>query len=366
MIYKILGRTGLKVSAVGFGAIKLPKISVDEAVELVNRAVDLGVNFIDTARAYEDSEAKIGLALKDRRDEVYIASKSLSRDRNGLLKDLNKSLKELRTDYIDIYKLHAVNDEKTYNEVTSSDGAIKGLIYAKKKGLIGYTGISMHFDLRVMRRAIESGYFDVITVAYSPLDHESVDRAGILKLAKEYNVGTIIMKPLLGGQLVLPETALGKRVDDPIARLSLRYILSNPNVDVVIPGIREMHEIEENVRAVDEPLPMSEEERRELFNLIATIRVERYSHSETEQNCLRCGYCMRVCPQNVPTPEIFNAYDIYMNYPKEHRYQGIELYKSLRVKPDACIECGNCLEVCPMRLDIPNKIREIAKVFEEL
>ena len=364
--YKPLGKTGLKVSIIGFGGIKLPKIKEDEAIRILNRAVDLGVNFIDTARVYGDSEKKIGLALKSRRDEIYLSSRSLSRDKDGLLKDLEKSMRELRTDYIDIYELHAVNSRELYRKVMSDGGALEGLKIARQKGLIGYTGITMHYDLSAMRMAIESNEFDVIMVAYSPLDHESVDREGILKLAKEYGVGTIIMKPLLGGQLVLPETAAGKRKEDPIVRLSLKYILSNPCVDVVIPGIMRLHEIEEDIRVADEPLPITEEEKRELFNLIASLGVKRFGYTGAMQSCLRCGYCVRVCPQGIPIPEVFRAYEIYTYYPKELRHLGINVYKSLEVKPDACIECRSCVEVCPMKIDIPSQIKKIAEVFSEL
>jgi len=364
--YKPLGKTGLKVSIIGFGGIKLPKIKEDEAVKILNRAVDLGVNFIDTARAYGDSEKKIGLALKNRRDEIYLSSRSLSRDKDGLLKDIEKSMKELRTDYIDVYELHAVNSKEIYQKVMSSDGAIEGLKIARQKGLIGHVGITMHYDLEAMRMAIESNEFDVIMVAYSPLDHESVDREGILKLAKEHGMGTIIMKPLLGGQLVLPETATGKRKEDPIVRLSLKFIVSNPNVDTVIPGIMKIHEIEEDARVADEPLPITDEEKKELFNLIASLGVERFGYTGAMQTCLRCGYCMRVCPQGIPIPEVFRAYEIYTYYPKELRYLGINVYKSLEVKPDACIECRSCVEVCPMKIDIPSQIKKIAEVFSEL
>jgi len=366
MRYKVLGKTGLKVSVIGFGGIKLPKVKESEAIEILNRAVDLGVNFIDTARAYGDSEKKIGLALKDRRDEVYISSRSLSRDRDGFLKDLEVSMKELKTDYIDIYELHAVNSKDLYRKVTSQGGAVEGLRIARQKGLIGYTGITIHYDLDVMRMAIESNEFDVIMLAYSPLDHESVDKEGILKLAKEHDVGVIIMKPLLGGQLVLPETAMGKRKKDPLVRLSLKYILSNPYVDVVIPGIMKVNEIEEDARVADEPLPITEEEKRELFNLIASLGVERFGYTGAMQTCLRCGYCMRVCPQGIPIPEIFRAYEVYTYYPKEVKNYGVEIYKSLEVKPNACIECRNCIEVCPMKLDIPTKIKEIGEFFEEI
>ena len=360
MRYRVLGKTGLKVSVVGFGAIKLPELSLEEASELLNRALDLGVNFIDTARAYGDSEEKIGAALRGRRDEFRISSRSLSRDRDGLLKDLKVGMRELQTDYIDVYELHAVNSKDLYQKVVSRGGALEGLRIARQKGLIGHTGITIHRDLDVMRMAIESGEFETIMLAYNPLDPEGVEREGILRLAKEHGMGVIAMKPLSGGQLVTPETELGKRAGgDPVAIGSLRYVLSNECVDTVIPGMRRLWELEDNVSVADMP-PMSEEEKAELFRLIGRLgKSFRYG-----QVCLRCGYCLP-CPRGIPIPDVFRAYDIYTGYPEEVRALGLRLYESLAVKPDACVECRRCASRCPAGIDIPARLREVARVMEE-
>jgi len=362
--YRVLGKTGLKVSVIGFGGIKLPEISQKEADEILNRALDLGINFIDTARAYKDSETKIGKAVSKRRDEFILSSRSLSRDRDGILKDLETSMRELQTDYIDIYELHAVNDMETLEKVLAPGGALEGLKIAKQKGLIGHIGITMHFDLNAMKKAIDSNEFEVIMLAYSPLDHEGVNREGILELAKKHGMGIIIMKALLGGQLVLPETAAGLRKEDPLVRLSLKYVISNPNVDTVIPGMKKLHEIEENARVGDEPLPITEEEKKQLYELISKV-AKPAERGWLAQACLQCGYCKRVCPQNIPIPEVFKAYRIYMNYPQNLKHLGLEIYKSLEVKPDTCIECKSCVQVCPIKIDIPAKLKEAQKVLEE-
>jgi len=359
MRYKLLGSTKLKVSVIGFGAIKLPEVSVEEAKKLLNRALDLGINFIDTARKYDDSEMKIGTALKGRRDEFYIATKTRQRDYEGAYKDILISLKELQTSYIDIYQLHTVSTKKDFEKVMSNNGALRALKRAKREGLIGHIGISIHRDLDVMRMAIENGEFETIMLAYNPLDPEGVEREGILKLAKEYNMGVIIMKPLSGGQLVSIETELGKRLgNDPIVRASLRYILSNECVDVVIPGMKRIEELEENVLVADMP-PLSEEEKRELFRLIGKLK-KSYRYG---QICLRCGYCMP-CPVGIPIPEVFRAYDIYTGYPEEVRDLGLRLYASLEVKPTKCVECRTCVSRCPAGIDIPTRLKEIVKIME--
>jgi len=359
--YKVLGKTGLKVSVIGFGAIKLPNVPIVEAVKILNRALDLRINFIDTARGYGDSETKIGIALKDRRDEFYIATKTRERSADGAFKDIERSLKELRTDYIDVYQLHAVNTRDEFEKVMSSGGALEALKRARQKGLIGHVGITVHRNMDVVRMAIESGEFETIMLAYNPLDPEGVEREGILKLAKEHGLGTIIMKPLSGGQLVLPETEAGKRVgNDPIVRGCLRFILSNQYVDTVIPGIQRMEELEEDASVADMPMPMSEEEKRELFAMIGKLgKSFRYG-----QVCLRCGYCLP-CPQGIEIPEVFRAYESYTGYPDPVKEVGLEIYATLRVKPDACVECRTCVTKCPAGINIPDRLREAARVLEE-
>jgi len=358
--YKVLGKTGLKVSIISFGAIKLPQISVEEATKVLNKALDLGINFIDTARAYKDSETKIGIALKNRRDEFYIATKTHSRDEDGAMKDIERSLKELQTDYIDIYQLHTVSNKEEWKKVMAPNGALNALKKAKQRGIIGHIGITIHRDLDVMRWAIESGEFETIMLAYNPLDPEGVEREGILKLAKEHGLGVIIMKPLSGGQLVMPETEMGRQVgNDPIVRGCLRFILSNDAVDTVIPGMKRIEEVEENVSVADMPLPMTEEEKRELFKLIGSLKKSfRYG-----QMCLRCGYCLP-CPQGILIPEVFRAYDSYLNYPDHVKDVGLKIYMSLEIKPDACIECRQCVSRCPAGIDIPTRLKEAAKVLE--
>ncbi len=339
MKYVTLGRTGLEVSKIGFGAIKLPEISVEEAAQILNRALDLGINFIDTARRYGDSETKIGLALKDRRDEFYIASKTPERDADGALKDLRMSLKELQTDYIDIYQLHSVSSVDAWNKVMAINGALKGLKRAKSEGLIGHIGITIHRDLNVMRWAIESNEFETIMLAYNPLDPEGVEREGILRMAHEYGIGVIIMKPLSGGQLT---SVTGDDEIDTLARDSLRFVLSNPYVDIVIPGMRRLKEVEENVAVLKTPIPLSEEERKELILRIGQLR----RHFRYGQICLRCGYCLP-CTVGIMIPEVFRAYDMYVGYPDEVKSLALDIYARLEVKPTACVKCLNCVSKCP-------------------
>lgn len=353
---RMLGRTGLEVSIIGFGAIKLPGVQKEEAVKIINKALDMGLNYIDTARNYRDSEEKIGEVLKHRRGDCFIATKTAARDAAGLMKDLETSLRDLQTDKIDVYQLHTVSDWDTYKKVMSPGGALEGAKKAKAQGKIDHIGITIHRDLKTMKAAIDSDEFETLMLAYSPLDQEGVGQE-ILPKAKERNMGVIIMKPLSGGLLCLPEHEREKYDKDPIATGSIRFVISNENVTMAIPGMQRMIEVEENVPLGNMP-NISPDEVAGLLKFIGKLRKEfRYG-----QVCLRCGYC-QPCPQGVVTPTIFRALDMYRNYPEELKYLGLELYQSLEKKADDCKECRKCVEKCPAGIDIPIMLKEAAKIF---
>jgi len=369
MQYRTLGKTGLKVSVIGFGAIKLPQISEKQASDVINRALDLGINFIDTARNYGDSERKIGLAIKGRRDECYIATKTGSRTYKEAMKDLKTSLKELQTDHIDLWQLHNVCDEKRWREVTSPGGALEAAIRAKEEGMVDHIGISFHRALDVMRKAIKCGEFETIMVLYNPLDEENTGRE-IIPLAYEHGLGVIAMKPLSGGTLTLPLSDKEREEKhrspddewfDPIVRGCLRYVISNPAVSTVIPGMRFTWEVEENAKCADMP-PITEDEKDALIREIGKLR-KTYKYS---QECLRCGYCLKVCPQGIQIPEVFRAVYVYKGYPEETREMGIQIYQSLETSPEECIECESCVEECPAGINIPERLKEAVKFFKEL
>jgi len=360
MKYKMLGNTGMRVSVIGFGGIKLPGVSQEVANATINRELDLGVNFIDTARAYGDSENKIGVATKGRRDEFFIATKTGQRTAQGAKEDLMRSLKELDMDRIDLWQLHSVSDRGLYEKVMAPGGALEAAKWAKEEGLIDHIGITIHRDLGVMRDAILSGEFETIMLAYCVIDPEGVEPE-VLPLCKERNMGVIIMKPLSGGTLVTPQVeGEPKRGYDPIVRANLRHIISNEAVSTTIPGIQTLAEVEENCAVGDNLEPLSAAERDELLRRIGSTGISfRYG-----QRCLRCGYC-QPCPSGIDIPKIFKALDQYQGYPDNLKYMGLETYKSVEVKPDACVECRECVEKCPGGLDIPEKLKEAQRILEE-
>ncbi|HIE50591.1 MAG TPA: aldo/keto reductase [Armatimonadetes bacterium] len=362
MQYRRLGKTDLQVSVIGFGAIKLPGISAEEASAALNRALDLGINFVDTARNYRDSEEKIGRALSGRREEFYLATKTGKRDAEGVRADLETSLRELRTEVIDLYQLHSVSSPGEWEKVMAPGGALEAVVKAKEEGKIRHIGISIHRALNVMREAITCDEFETVMLAYSPLDQEGV-AAEILPLAKKHDLGVIVMKPLSGGLLATPQPEGKPRRPgpDPLVVGSLHYIISNPNVSVVIPGMQSVREVEENAPVGDRPEPMTAEERAELFRALGSLGREfRYG-----QVCLRCGYC-QPCSQGIPIPEVFRAVDMYRSYPEELKGLAVEVYRKLEVKPTECVECEECIPKCPAGLEIPTRLKEAVELFTPL
>lgn len=353
MEYRRLGKTDLEVTAISFGAIKFRGISEEQAGECLNRALDLGINYIDTARGYSDSERKIGATVGHRRDEFYLATKTKMTDYDGAMEELETSLSELQMDYIDIYQLHSVSSEEAWQAVMAPEGALKAARDAQDQGVVGHVSITVHRSLDVMRKAILSGEFETMMLCYNPIDSENV--ADILPLAKEHDVGTIIMKALSGGQIAYPMEDLQAGLGGPNALVagSLRWVLSNPAVDVVIPGMQAVHEVEENFALIDPFVPLGDEEREELRRRLADFGGSfRY-----DQQCLRCGYCLP-CPQGIEIPEVFRASQIVGSYPDNLKHMGYELYESLSTKADDCVKCEVCLDRCPAGLAIPQMLED--------
>jgi predicted aldo/keto reductase-like oxidoreductase len=346
MMKRRLGRTELIVSIIGFGAIKLPLIDRELSAKILNRAIDLGINFIDTARSYGDSEEKIGLALSKRRDEFYISTKSGALTYDEMKRDIEISLENLRIDYIDLYLCHNPNRPEKYERIMSEDGALKALKEARREGVIGYIGFSCHRYHETMERGIRSGEFDVIMVSYNILNDELVDER-ILPLAREMDVGVIAMKPFAGGFLASPPPELLKKSRIPInAETALKFVLSNEAVATAIPGMMRIEEVEENVRIGENFTSMSSEERMALIEAVESIGREF---------CRGCGYC-QPCPQGILIPIILRQLAYYKNYGLTSWAKS--RYRMVEVKASSCIECGQCVRKCPYELDIPEMLRE--------
>jgi predicted aldo/keto reductase-like oxidoreductase len=351
MMKRKLGRTGLEVSIIGFGGLKLPLIDKDTAHKVLNRALDLGINYFDTARGYGDSEEKIGLAISDRRNEFYISTKSQALTAKEMEEDIQESLRKLRTDYIDIYMCHNLRYSKDYERVMGPGGAMEALRKAKDEGIIGHIGFSCHRFHETMERGLNSGIFEALMVSYNLLNDELVDEK-VLPLAKKLNVGIIAMKPLAGGVLASPPPRLGAESGVNLtAEKALRFVLANDAVSVAIPGMMSIREVEENALVGETFHSMTEEEKAKLIE-VSEILGKKF--------CRGCGYC-QPCPQEIPIPIILRQLAYYKNYGLFEWAKG--RYRMVEIKADSCVECGLCREKCPYGLDVPEMLKEAHRLL---
>lgn len=323
-----LGRTGLMVSRVGMGGIPIQRPSPEDSFKVINRALDLGVNFIDTSIAYGDSEIIIGKGIAGRRDEVILATKGGWRSKEGTLGNIESSLKRLGTDYIDLYQLHNIRDLEAFNHVISNGGSLEALQEAMEKGKILQIGFSSH-NLDVARMGVESGLFETVQFPFNFIAREA--EAKLIAHAKKHDVGFIGMKPFAGGNIT-------------DARLAIGYVLRHDNV-VPDPGIEKVEEIEEIVSLVDNGIELTDKDMLEMD----TLRDQLGSRF-----CRQCMYRMP-CPNGVEIWLLTYMKNLFRLWPRE---KVIESFGDSAVTAELCIQCGECEERCPYNLPIRELIQE--------
>lgn len=335
MEYTTLGKTGLTISKLGFGGIPIQRIDAEGTKALMHKLIDCGVNYIDTARGYTVSEEYLGYALEGIRDKFVLATKTMSRDKEGMAKDIETSLKNLRTDYIDLYQVHNPSQDQL-DQVIAPGGALEALLEAKAAGKIGHIGITAH-SAAVFERALTLDWVETIMFPYNIVEQQG---ASLILQCKEKNIGFIAMKPLAGGAIEDATTAI-------------HYILSNDAVSVVIPGMADPAEIDQNVAACDFSGVLSDEEN----NQIDAIRDKLGTTF-----CRRCNYCAP-CTVGINIPSVF-LFQGYLD-----RYDlgawAKDRYATLSVKASACVECGVCETRCPYELPIRDMLKEAAIKFGE-
>ncbi|MGN1033868.1 MAG: aldo/keto reductase [Intestinibacter sp.] len=329
------GKTGMKIKRVGFGGIPIQRISQEETNKVIDELEKYGVNFIDTARGYTVSEEYLGNALKGRREKFYIATKSMSRDYESMKKDIEISLKNLQTDYIDLYQMHNVKPAE-YDSVFGEDKAYRALVEAKEAGKIKHIGITSH-GLETIEKAVESGKFESIQFPYNIVEDQADQ---IFRIAHEKGIGIITMKPLAGGAIT-------------DGTLAIKYILSKDYIDVAIPGMDTPEQVRENTAVINN-LTLTEEDNAK----IAKIRAELGTNF-----CRRCEYCLP-CPQGVVIPQNFLLEGYYTRYGLQD--WAVERYNALGDgKASNCVECGECEGRCPYELPIRDMLKNVVKVLEK-
>lgn len=335
MEYRTLGKTGLRISRMGFGGIPIQRIDAEGTKLLMHQLADAGVNYIDTARGYTVSEQYLGYALEGVRDRFVLATKSMARTKEAMAADIETSLGNLRTDHIDLYQVHNPNMEQL-DQVISEGGALEALLEAKEAGKIGHIGLTAH-STAVFERALELEWVETIMFPYNIVENQGAE---LIRKSTEKNVGFIAMKPLAGGAI-------------ENASLALRYVCSNPDVSVVIPGMADPSELEENIQACSNGAPLGEEEEQEIESIRKALGTSF---------CRRCNYCAP-CTAGISIPNVF----LFAGYLERYNLEGWarDRYRSLSAKASDCVECGVCEERCPYQLPIREMMKKCAAEFGE-
>lgn len=351
------GKTGLKTSILGFGGFHLIEIPFVEAEYLLNTYLDAGGNYIETAASYGDgeSEIKIGRAVSGRRQEFILTSKTGERTKAGFTASLDRSLKNLNTDHLDVILMHGVGSVEELETILGPAGAMEGFAEAKKAGKVSFVGISMHGDPYVLIEALQRHPFDAVmsTINYYDRFNFPDIEDTLLPLANNKETAVILMKPIADGLLWKS------------APIAFRYAFSQP-VSLVVAGMNTREMLEMDLKFAENFVPITDDEKEELFK--NSIELGNYV-------CRQCNKCLP-CPENINIPEIFRLEGVFDRQmangtiidPAEYalrerlrfwfgnRKLAEKRYDDIDVKADKCTKCGICTEKCPYNIDIVKKL----------
>lgn len=352
MRYRKLGSTGMEVSVIGLGGVQLGSPDTEYAVKIVRKALELGVNYFDTARAYWDSEVKLGIALKGERERVYISTKTTGRTKEDAWQHIRESLQRLQTDYLDNCHIHALDRDEDIDRVLGSGGAIEALVEARDKGLVRHIGCSSH-RISALVKALERFDFEVILAAMNIVEREALEE--LIPLCMSRDVGITIMKPLATGLLPAP--------------LALKWLLNQP-ISTAVPGATTLEEVSENslVGHLDN-FTLSPGEKEQSNRI--TVELEHV-------RCRTCREC-EPCPVDIPVWATLGSDDMYNHYrtmgPENFRafpwsrsriMNHLDRRRLLISKIQSCTGCGECENRCPYGLPIVDMLRNMVPQMEDM
>jgi predicted aldo/keto reductase-like oxidoreductase len=360
VIYRDLGHTGYRVSQLGFGAMRLPtigegenaRVDREQAIPMIHRAFEAGVNYIDTAVGYcnQDSQRTVGEALQGWRDKIVLSTKNPEYDDESTWwQNLENSLQRLQTDHIDIYNHHGMNLETW---TTKAEPQVsKWMRKARDQGLVKHICYSFHDSNENLEKLIATGYPEVITLQYNMLDQSLAQG---IALAHERGIGIVVMGPVAGGRLGASSPVLEQMVPGitRVPELALRFVLANPAVSLALSGMSSMQQVEENVATAAREDTLSQADVDAIEQHLQRLK------GLADLYCTGCNYC-QPCEQEVNIPYIFKKYN-------EGRVYGLwqpasQAYTAWRwvegKNAEACIECGDCEPKCPQHLAIRDELK---------
>ncbi|SCW43526.1 Predicted oxidoreductase of the aldo/keto reductase family [Paenibacillus tianmuensis] len=337
MRYTTFGSTGYRVSSLGFGAMNLPGVPLEQARAALNYALDEGINYIDTAAAYRNSEEIIGECISHRRSEYFLATKTGKRDYKSAMEEMERSLDRMKTDVIDLLQIHYVNTVQEFKAAMEEDGAYQAALEMKRKGHVRFIGLTGHRP-ELLAKWIGKGQFDQVLFHLNLAQPFALDE--LIPEATRQQMGKTAMKPLSGGFI------------QPVSQ-AIRYPYSQ-DVHVTISGMISVDEVKENIAAMRDEV--EDDERREL----EALAVELGAH-----NCRRCNYCS--CPIGVTIPDIMISSQVRRTFgllPKGdgfYQKQKDNILSCADYEP--CQEKPLCQQQCPYHLPMRQVVKEAAGYF---
>ena len=340
--YRTLGRTGLKVTTVGMGCM----ITSDPSV--VERALDAGINYFDTARSYQhgNNERMVGAALGARRKEVVLSTKTEARDKQGALEQLDTSLRELNTDYVDIWYLHGRSSPGE-----AGDDLIEAQQIAKKQGKIRFTGVSTHDVPKMAPWMAQKGVFDVILATYNFSMESNVDEA--LTLAAKSGMGVVAMKVMAGGfRRQRAGSQLHQKLNQPGTPLAmLKWVINKPYIATTIPSMTDMDQLEENLKAMEQRYSDADEK-------MLAAHLEQIA----PLYCRMCGRCEGACQKGLPVADMLRSLTYADGYGQfalgRERFFELAVDRGVR-----CADCDVCTVHCPHGLNVAGRLTRARELF---
>ncbi len=366
MRFSTLGNTGLTVSVLGFGCMRLPEkdgeVVRDLSTPLLRRAVELGINYFDTAIGYchGDSQAAVGEALEGLRDKVILSTKNHhhSAGKAEWRRYLEESLTLLRTDYIDIYNHHGISWETFEKYLDPEKGGLTNeMIRAKEEGLIRHIAFSFHDTPENLIRLIDTGCYESVTLQFNLLDQRNKEA---MVYAHEKGMGVVVMGPVGGGRLGLPSETISDLIGNEVGstpEAALRFVWGTPGVNVALSGMQDREMLEENVEVAETCEPFTEETIIKLNDMVADRK------KKSGLYCTGCGYCTPECPNGIAIPENLDLLNMAAIYDLHDSAR--QRYQWLKGKASECLNCGKCVVKCPQHIDIPKQLQKAAMLFDE-
>lgn len=333
MNYKTLGKTGLSVSEVGIGGIPIQRADVGAAKALLRAAADMGVNYLDSARAYSVSESYLGEALEGIRDRFIIATKSGAKTKEDMQRDVEISLQNFRTDHIELYQFHNPN-AAGLQQIMAPGGALEALLEAKAAGKIGHIGVTLH-SKELFQQVLEYDWVETVMFPYNIVETQAEE---LIAACSEKNIGFICMKPMAGGALDDADTAM-------------RFLAQNEHISIVIPGMAAVEELRQNTAAYADKSPLTEAEH---------AKIDQVRSDLGSNFCRRCNYC-------APCTAGISIYSVFLFEGYLTRYNLVEWatgrYNAMEKTASDCIGCGVCEPRCPYGLPIRDMMKKAVKLF---